>query len=87
MFLLPRTPFEKFWDSIKTVFFPKAHLDPMKTTEQDYPLSKEDILIYEEELQNNLNTPSYSQASSQHEHINRHNAHIERREDKYHRPI
>lgn len=87
MFSLPRTPFEKFWDSIKIVFSPEARPVPIETTEQDYALSKEDILRHEGELQNNLNATSYSQAPSLHERINRHNAHIEGRKDQYHRPL
>jgi len=55
MFSLPRTPFEKFWDSVIKVFSPKARPTTIESSKQDYPLSKEDILIYEEELQDNRN--------------------------------
>lgn len=87
MFSLPLTRFEKFWDSIKNVFSSETRPVPIETTEQYHALSKEDLLRYEEELQNNLNATSYSQAPSQHEDINRRNAYIEGRENQYHRPI
>lgn len=50
---LPRTPWEIFRDSVKTIFSPGIQIEALESKKKEIPLSKEDRLIYEEEMQIN----------------------------------
>lgn len=53
MYSHPRTPWEVFWDSVKSIFSPGTQIEALDSKKKTDPLSKEDRRIYEEEKQIN----------------------------------
>lgn len=49
----PRTPWEVFWDSVKSIFSPGVQIEALDSKRKNDPLSREERRIYEEEKQIN----------------------------------